>query len=87
MSADITSVEVRTIDGQTWLNARQVTQRLREIATENRDAAAAYGDPFPDDDFPTVVGFHAAAQRLEETADRIDLAIIEHISTLGDPHE
>lgn len=84
MGTDITSVEVRTIDGQTWLNARHVTQRLREIATENRNAAATYGDPIPDDDYPTVVGFHAAALRLDETADRIDLAIIEHISDTND---
>lgn len=80
-SQDVTSVEVRTIDGEVWLNARHVTQRLRELAAENRQAATTYGDPIPEEHYPTVVGFHAAAQRFDENADRIDLAVIEHIST------
>lgn len=82
-TSEITSVEVRTIDGEVWLNARHVTQRLRELAAENREAAAGYGDPIPNDNYPAVVGFYAAAQRFDETADRIDLAVIEHISESG----
>jgi hypothetical protein len=89
MSTDeITSVEVRTIDGETWLNARHVTQRLRELAQENRDASLALTGirsadddlPLNEDDYVKAVMFHAAAQRFDETADKLDLAVIEHIS-------
>lgn len=81
-SDQVTALRLRTLDGDVFINARDLTARIREIGNESRTAAEAYGDPIddPDVNYPTVLAFHAIAVRLDELADRIDLAIIAHVS-------
>lgn len=68
-------VQIRTFRGVTWLNAGDLTRRLREVAEANAAQAQEYD---PED--PVCAGLLGAAQRFAEIADEIDLAIIGYLT-------
>jgi hypothetical protein len=81
-----TALRLKAVNGDIYVNARDLTARIREIAGENEAASAEYGDPADelDDGFATALAFHAIAVRLDELADQIDLSIIELLSGAPD---
>lgn len=78
----MTTVEIdsRTIDGECFLSARDLTKGLRIRADEMEAQARELGEYLDDDAYIDCVAFHTVARELRTRADDVEFAVLIYMN-------